>query len=115
MGQTNETYQRDVFNSCIQEEQESIDAYVTVLRDLDKSCNFCDCMRGSLIRDHVVLGVNNNATGKESLQFRGLTLNQCIDTCRSNKATTSQMKVGMPFTKSPKAKKSTGNPHEAGK
>ena len=93
LGQTNETYERYVFNSCVQGEQESIDAYVTVLHNLAKSCNFCDCMRDSLLRDHIVLGVNNNATRKKLLQFRGLTLNQCIDTCRSNEATTSQMKA----------------------
>ena len=80
-------------NSRNQEEQESIDAYVTVLRNLAKSCNFCDCMRDSLIRDRIVLGVNNNAIRKKLLQVRGLTLNQCIDTCRSNEATTSQMKA----------------------
>ena len=80
-------------NSRNQEEQESIDAYVTVLRNLAKSCNFCDCMCDSLIRDRIILGVNNNAIRKKLLQVRGLTLNQCIDTCRSNEATTSQMKA----------------------
>ena len=80
-------------NSRNQEEQESIDAYVTVLRNLAKSCNFCDCMRDSLIRDRIVLGVNNNAIRKKLLQVRGHMLNQCIDTCRSNEATTSQMKA----------------------
>ena len=93
LGQTNETYERYFFNSRNQEEQESIDAYVTVLRNLAKSCNFCDCMRDSLIRDRIVLGVNNNAIRKKLLQVRGLMLNQCIDTCRSNEATTSQMKA----------------------
>ena len=33
LGQTNETYEQYVFNSRIQEEQESVDAYVTVLRN----------------------------------------------------------------------------------
>ena len=61
LGQTNETYERYVFNSRNQEEQESIDAYVTVLRNLAKSCNFCVCMRDSLIKDRIVLGVNSNA------------------------------------------------------
>ena len=89
LGQTNEMYERYVFNSRNQEEQESIDTYVTVLRNLAKSCNFCDCMRDSLIRDRIVLGVNNNAIRKKLLQVRGLTLSQCIDTCRSNEATTS--------------------------
>ena len=50
-------------------------------------------MRDSLIRDSIVLGVDNHATRKKLLQLRGLTLNQCIDTCRSNDAMTSQMKA----------------------
>ena len=74
LGQTNEIYERYVFNRRNQEEQESIDAYVTVLRNLTKSCNFCDCMRDSLIRDRIVLGVNNNAIRKKLLQVRGLML-----------------------------------------
>ena len=93
LGQTNETYERYVFNSRNQEEQESIDAYVTVLRNLAKSSNFCECMRDSLIKDRIVLGVNSNATRKKLLQVRGLTLNQCLDLCRSNEATNSQMKT----------------------
>ena len=93
LGHTNETYERYVFNSRNQEEQESIDAYVTVLRNLAKSCNFCECMRDSLIKDRIVLGVNSNATRKKLLQVRGLTLNQCLDMCRSNEATNSQMKT----------------------
>ena len=67
LGQTNETYERYVFNSRNHEEQESIDAYVTALRNLAKSCNFCDCMRDSLIRDRIVLGVRDNALRKKLL------------------------------------------------
>ena len=50
-------------------------------------------MRDSLIKDRIVLGVNSNATRKKLLQVRGLTLNQCLDMCRSNEATNSQMKT----------------------
>ena len=40
-----------------------------------------------------VLGVNSNATRKKLLQVRGLMLNQCLNMCRSNEATNSQMKT----------------------
>ena len=94
LGQTNETYERYVFNSRNQEIQESIDGYVTVLRNLAKSCNFCECMRDTLIRDRIVLGINNNALRKKLLQqVRKLMLNQCINICRSTEATTSQMQA----------------------
>ena len=93
LGQTNETYERYIFNSRNQEAQESIDAYVTALRNLVKSCNFCDCMRDTLIRDRIVLGVNNNTIRKKLLQVRSLTLKQCIDICRSGEATAKQLKA----------------------
>ncbi|KAL9981292.1 hypothetical protein ACROYT_G009976, partial [Oculina patagonica] len=93
LGQTNETYERYVFNSRNQEAQESIDAYVTALRNLVKSCNFCECMRDTLIRDRIVLGVRNNTMRKKLLQVRSLTLNKCIDICRSDEATATQLKA----------------------
>ena len=66
---------------------------VTVLRNLAKSCNFRECMRDTLIRDRIVLGVNNNALRKKLLQVGKLTLNQFIDIGRSTEVTTSQMKA----------------------
>ena len=50
-------------------------------------------MRDSLIKDRIVLRVNSNATRKKLLQVRGLTLNQCLNMCRSNEATNSQIKT----------------------
>lgn len=45
----NETFERCTFNSRNQQENEGIDAYVTVLRTLEKTFNFCDCMRQSSV------------------------------------------------------------------
>jgi len=44
IGETNDTYERYVFNSRDQKEGESIDAYVGELRILVQSCNFCTCL-----------------------------------------------------------------------
>ena len=44
IGEINETYERDVFNSTNQGEDESIDAYDTILRTLARRCNFFDCL-----------------------------------------------------------------------
>lgn len=93
IGEMNETYERYLFNSRNQKNEESIDAYVTSLRTLSQTCNFCDCMRDSLIRDRIVFGVNNTATRKKLLQQRKLTLNGCIDICRSMETTSSQLKA----------------------
>ena len=50
IGEINETYERYVFNSRNQGEDECIDAYVAILRTLARTCNFSDCLKDSLIR-----------------------------------------------------------------
>ena len=91
IGEVNETYERYVFNSRNQSPEESIDAYIAIIRTLAQTCNFCDCRRDSLIRDRIVLGVCNPQTRKRLLQERKLTLNKCIDICRSSESTASQL------------------------
>ena len=93
IGELNETFERYNFNLRNQEENESIDAYVTALRTLAKTCNFCDCMRDSILRDRIVLGVRDKHTRKRLLQERKLDLKKCIDICRSTEATNSQLKT----------------------
>ena len=92
LGEVNETYERYVFNSRKQGEGESIEAYVTELRTLAKTCGFCDCMKDTLIRDRIVLGINDQSVRKKLLQARKLTLNQCIDMCHSSEATAQHLK-----------------------
>ena len=93
IGETNETYERYVFNSRNQSPDETFDAYVAALRTLSQTCNFCECIRESLIRDRIVLGIQNPQTRKRLLQERKLTLNKCIHICRSSETSASQMKI----------------------
>ncbi|XP_058967688.2 uncharacterized protein [Pocillopora verrucosa] len=93
IGELNETFERYTFNSRTQQENESIDAYVTALRTLAKTCNYCDCMRDSIIRDRIVLGIQDHRTRKRLLQERSLTLAKCIDLCKSSEATNLQLKT----------------------
>ena len=44
IGETNETYQRYVFNTGNQSPEEIFDAYLTALCTLSQTCNFCDCI-----------------------------------------------------------------------
>ena len=88
----NERFERYSFNSRNQEENESIDAYVTALRTLAKTCHFCDCMHDSILRDRIVLGIRDKHTRKRLLQERKLDLKKCIDICRSTEATNSQLR-----------------------
>ena len=88
----NETYKRYIFNSRNQKPDESIDAYVTAFRNLAKTCNFCDCLKDSLFRDRIVLGIQSQHTRKRLLQDRKLTLKKCIDMYLSTEAASSQLK-----------------------
>ena len=92
LGETNETYERFVFNSRQKKENETVDQYVTALRTLAQTCNFCTCLRDSLIRDRLVIGINDSATQKKLLQDRKLTLSKAIDLCRSSETTRKQIK-----------------------
>jgi len=71
---------------------ETVDNFVAELKTLAKTCNFCDCLSDSLIRDRIVLGIKNEQTTKKLLRMRDLTLNRCIDVCRSEEVTSMQMK-----------------------
>ena len=79
VGEINETYEHYIFNSRNQKPDEPIDAYVTALRNLAKTCNFSDCLKDSLLRDRIVLGIQSQHTSKRLLQDRKLTLKKCID------------------------------------
>ena len=91
VGRINETFERYRFNSRNQEPSEGIDAYVSALRNLAKTCNF-GSLHDSLVRDRIVFGVQSKHMRQKLLQERKLTLEKCIDICRSNEATSSQMK-----------------------
>ena len=92
IGEVNETYERYIFNGRNQGQDESIDAYITALRSLAKTCGFCDCLADSLLKDRIVLGISNHTLRKRLLQERKLDLKKCIDLCRSSEAASSQIK-----------------------
>lgn len=92
IGEVNETYERYIFHGRNQAADESIDAYITVLRSLARTCGFCTCLHDSLIRDRIVLGISNQNLRKRLLQERNLDLKKCIDLCRSSEAAMSQFK-----------------------
>ena len=91
VGETNETYERYVFNKRDQQQGESFDTYLTSLRSLAKTCNFGE-LRDNLLRDRIVLGLLDNATRKKLLAEPKLTLDKCVNICRANETTTKQFK-----------------------
>ena len=85
IGQTNETFERYLFNSRSQKEDESIDHYVSALRTLAKSCNFCQCLHDSLLRDKIVFGFKEPTLRKKLLQERQLTLEKQLTSAKAEK------------------------------
>ncbi|CAH8491041.1 unnamed protein product [Dicrocoelium dendriticum] len=89
-GYTNETYQRYLFFSRNRLPGESIDAYITELKILARDCNFCTCLRDSLIRDRIIIGIKNEELSRRLLRQRNLSLEHCIDICFSESRTAQQ-------------------------
>lgn len=88
----NITYLRHMFFTRAQGKNESIDAYVTDLKNKAKDCEF-GLLTDSLIRDRIVCGVDNAHVRARLLREPDLTLNKAVDICRANEATQSHMKV----------------------
>ena len=79
IGETNETHERYKFNQRTQKSAETTDQFVTALKRLSATCNFCDCMRETIIRDRLVTGINSLETRKKLLEQRKLSLQNAID------------------------------------
>ncbi|GFO48172.1 Gag Polyprotein [Plakobranchus ocellatus] len=92
IGETNETYERYKFNQRNQLPEESTDQFLTALKTLSSTCNFCDCMKESLLRDRLVTGIKNPETRKKLLERRKLTLQDAVDICRATESSASQIK-----------------------
>ncbi|GFN79015.1 Gag Polyprotein [Plakobranchus ocellatus] len=92
IGETNETYERYKFNQRNQLPEESTDQFLTALKTLSSTCNFCDCMKESLLRDRLVTVIKNPETRKKLLERRKLTLQDAVDICRATESSASQIK-----------------------
>jgi hypothetical protein len=57
-GVVNETYERYLFNTRSQRDNESIDEFYSALLALSKNCSFGD-LTSSLIKDRVTVGMQN--------------------------------------------------------
>ena len=90
VGQRNETFERYTFNMRVQQEGETVDAYVSTLETLAKTCNFVQLQDDWL---RIVIGRKDNTTRKKLLNLPKLTLKECIDMCRTNGSTSIQIKT----------------------
>ena len=92
IGETNEIYERYCFNKRQQHDVETVDAYVTALRTMAKTCNYGQ-LEDSLIRDRIVVGMRDNQDRKKFLQQSKLSLKACMDICRAYETTAHQLKA----------------------
>ena len=72
VGEANEIYETFLFNKRNQEEGETIDAYVSSLRKLAKTCNF-KANEERMLRDRIALGVRDDTVRQKPLEDRKLT------------------------------------------
>ena len=82
-GRINETIERRNLRQCKQQSGESFDDYLVSLRELAKTCNFCnnDYLQKAL-RDQIIEGLLDGNTIQELLQIKDLMLDQTITKCR---------------------------------
>lgn len=93
LGITKEFFERFKFNQRNQESNESIDQYLAALRNLEKTCGFCACMKEKLIMDRIILGIRDEETRKKLISQSKLDLEKTIDICRGMEAAARQMRV----------------------
>ena len=92
MGETKEFFERFKFNKRNQQDGETIDKYVGVLRNMSKTCGMCDCMQDKLIMDRILLRVIDESMTERCISSTTLDLNITIDTCRAVELAANQMK-----------------------
>ncbi|GAA6080762.1 uncharacterized protein LOC121847580 [Tachysurus ichikawai] len=78
----NVIYERYMFGCCKQEEGESIDNFVTRLREKATTCDYGG-LKDEMIRDKIVLGIINEGTRRRLLSEKNLTLLTAIEMCRT--------------------------------
>ena len=92
VGETNVTYERFVFHKRKQGDSESVDNFISALRELVKTCDFCEKCVSSIVRDQIVLGVNSTDLQDQLLKVQNISLNDCVTQCKVHENATSQSK-----------------------
>ena len=88
----NVTYERYIFHTRKQNANENVDEYITSLRILAGNCEFGD-IEESLIKDMLVLGVNDKKLRENMLLDPELTLDKAISMAKTNERTKVELDV----------------------
>ena len=84
-------YERYLFNSSTQGPDEAIDEFVNRLRKQASSCKF-GTLTDEMIRDRIVIGLQDRNTKLRLLKEEDLDLNKTVNICRASKIASSQLK-----------------------
>ena len=90
-GKKNVIYERAIFNSAFQHESESFEEYLIRIQGLIETCEF-NTFRDDLLRDRIVLGINNKELKIKLMTKPDLTLEKAIDICKVDEITKLRIK-----------------------
>lgn len=88
---TSVVYERYLFNSSMQGPEEGIDEFVNRLRKLASSCKF-GTLTDEMIRDRIVIGLQDKATKLRLLKEEELNLDKTLKICRASEIASKQLK-----------------------
>ncbi len=88
----NVIFERYVFGNLRQEEGETIDTFVTRLREKAATCEY-GTLRDQLIRDRLVLGITDEGARRRLLREKDLTLAMAVEICRAAEIMDSKLKT----------------------
>ena len=88
----NVVYERYQFNMCTQNLEEPVDSFINRLRKAASTCEF-GMLTDELIRDRLVIGLQDHSTKLRLLKEETLDLNKALNICRSSEAASQQLKA----------------------
>lgn len=88
----NEIISTYCFHKRNQVEGESFDLFYTEIRKLVKNCNFKE-QEERMIRDRIVLGVQDQKLQRKFLEINNLTLQTAVDMCRASELSNNHSKM----------------------
>ena len=89
----NTIYERFLFFTREQRESETVDQYLTELRQIAANCDFESITPDQLLRDRLVTGTKTAKVREHLLKEKKLTVEKAIDIARAAESTAVQMKV----------------------
>ena len=84
IGKTNETYERLNFNKGLEKQDENFKHFYSNFKRMIKTSNYCNQCEKLILKDEIVLGINDPVMQKDLLKVNNLTLEKCIDICKAN-------------------------------